>query len=275
VAAVIFAAVQHDIVWEDPAATRAGVERLLAAAPPPRGAFLLLPELGDTGFSFDLDRVCGSGAVEWAAGLAQSHGVHLQVGHAERGADGLGRNRASIVGPCGGVLAEYDKVHPFSFAGEERHYRGGESIALLQAGAFVVCPMICYDLRFPELWRLATLAGAEVFTIGAEWLSLRSPHWRSLLIARAIENQAFVVACNRVGEDPRYRYLGGSLIVAPTGEVLAEAGSGEEVVSSHLDPELLHRSRSTFPALADLRRSLLGSIPVRRSGSADAARDGR
>src|SRR5690606_2545669 len=94
---------------------------------------------------------------------------------------------------------------------------------------------ICYDLRFPELWRLGALAGAEVFTIGASWPDARQHHWRSLLIARAIENQAYVVAVNRVGRDPHLGYAGGSMIVSPMGEVLAEADAAPQVIQAELD----------------------------------------
>lgn len=264
---MIFAALQHDIAFEDPAATREIVEEMLRREPPPPGSFLLLPELGETGFSFDLDRVCGTGCVEWAAGLAARHGVHLQVGHAERGEDGRGRNRATLISPRGETIGSFDKVHPFSFAGEDRHFGPGGHLLLAQVGGFTVCPMVCYDLRFPELWRLAAAHGAEVFTIGAEWLSLRFAQFLPLLVARAIENQAFVVACNRVGSDPRFRYLGGSAVISPTGELLASAEDAPALVAAPLDPALLAKVRREFPVLADLRRDLLGEIRVVRASA--------
>ena len=122
--------------------------------------------------------------------------------------------------------------------------------------------MICYDLRFPELWRIAAAAGAEVFTIGASWPDTRHAHWRALLVARAIENQAYVIGVNRVGTDPHLRYAGESMIVAPGGEVLAEAGRGPTVLVGNLDMIALRRWRDDFPALRDAHRELLGSIPL-------------
>ncbi len=122
--------------------------------------------------------------------------------------------------------------------------------------------LICYDLRFPELWRLAAIAGTEVFTIGASWPAARRHHWRQLLIARAIENQAFVVAANRIGDDPHLSYAGGSMVVSPTGEILAEAGDHEAVLRARLDLASLREWRRDFPALSDLHRDLLGSITV-------------
>lgn len=126
-----------------------------------------------------------------------------------------------------------------------------------------MCPLICYDLRFPELWRLGAVEEADVFTIGASWPAARQQHWRALLIARAIENQAYVVAVNRIGDDPHIKYAGGSLIISPTGEVLAEAPAGNVpiVLQAELDPAALRAWREKFPALADIHRELLGSIP--------------
>ena len=259
-----FASLQHDIAWEDPTRTRASIEPALDSIDLPHGSFLLLPELGDTGFSFDLDRIAELDGVAWARELARSRGWHVQFGHAERGPEGLGRNRATVVAPDGEILGAYDKIHPFSFAGEDRVYRGGDRLLIVEAGGFSICPLVCYDLRFPELWRLATLAGAEVFTIGASWPAKRSSHWRSLLIARAIENQAFVVACNRVGRDPKHEYGGGSLIVDPTGVVLAEGDAEVACVAADLERHRLVEWRATFPAIADIRREALGAIAIDR-----------
>jgi len=261
---VRFDAVQHDVAWEDPPATRAMIEPLVRDAPPSPGGFRLLPELGETGFSFAVDRIAGVGSVEFARRLATSSGCFVQVGHAERGPDGRGRNRASILSPGGSVIGSYDKVHPFSFAGEDQHFTGGDRLLLARCGEFVVCPMVCYDLRFPELWRLAAAAGATVFTIGASWPAARASHWRSLLIARAIENQCFVVACNRVGRDPKHAYGGGSLIVDPLGVVLAEGDDQPRVISADLDLAVLEEWRRRFPAWSDRRASLLGSIEIDR-----------
>ena len=127
----------------------------------------------------------------------------------------------------------------------------------------MVAPLICYDLRFPELWRLAALAGAEVCTIGASWPDPRQHHWRALIIARAIENQAYVVAVNRTGNDPHCAYAGGSIIVSPMGEVLAEANDRPAMLTAQLDLPALRTWRAEFPVLRDIHRDLLGSIEAR------------
>ncbi len=242
-----FAAVQFDIVWEDKTANHAIVERMLGELSPPLpgGSFVLLPELGDTGFSMNLDRIVDGRSMEWAMGLANRMGVFVQHGFARRetasavGGGPAGRNCAAIFGPGGEALGEYQKVHPFSYGKESQFYSGGDHLVAAACGDARVSPMICYDLRFPELWRLAALGGAEVFAIGASWPAARQHHWRALLMARAIENQAYVVAVNRIGSDPHLKYAGGSMIVSPKGEVLAEAGDEPCVLQADLDLEAL------------------------------------
>src|SRR5690606_23399722 len=116
-----------------------------------------------------------------------------------------------------------------------------------------ICPAICYDLRFPELFRIGLGMGAEAFCLGANWPQARQNHWRALAIARAIENQAFVFALNRTGADPHLQYGGGSIAVGPKGEILGELGDEEQVLSVEVDPEVVHAWRREFPAWRDLR----------------------
>jgi len=265
------ALIQFDIAWEDKPANHRRIEELLDEAALPAGTFVLLPELTDTGFSFDLDRIVDGTTVPWARDLARRRGVWLQVGDATRGPDGRGRNCATIITPDGTVVGRYEKVHPFSFGGELDSFSGGDHLLIGQCDDVQVCPLICYDLRFPELWRAAAKPydegpPAELFTIGASWPDARQSHWRTLLIARAIENQAYVLGVNRIGVDPSLSYAGGSIIISPTGGVLAEADDGPAVIEADLDIEELRGWRSRFPALADVRPELLGRIKIVRAG---------
>jgi predicted amidohydrolase len=274
------AAVQLDIVWEDKAANHATIASMLRQAGLPRGSFVLLPELADTGFSFDLTRIADDRTLPWACALARDLGVWIQAGHARRGPDGRGRNCATIVSPDGEPVGTYEKVHPFSYGREIEHFSGGDRLVVRECGEAAVCPLVCYDLRFPELWRLAAvpggaLRGAELFTIGASWPEARQRHWRSLLIARAIENQAFVVGANRIGRDPNVEYAGGSVVVSPTGEILAEVGAEPAVLRADLDLARLRAWRREFPALRDVRRGLLGGIEVDGPRAAAAPPDAR
>ena len=262
---MLFAAVQFDIAWHDAATSRERATRLIDQARLPPGSIAVLPELGDVGFTIDLDRVTPSDAPRWAGDEASRRGIHLAVGYPRRAEDGFGRNECVIALPDGRMSVPYAKVHPFGFGRETEAYRGGQRLSLTRVGPFTACPLVCYDLRFPELWRLATLAGADVFLVGASWPAARQQHWRSLLIARAIENQAYVVAANRIGDDPSLHYGGGSMIISPTGEVLAEADDQPVVLTAPADHAALVAWRTKFPALRDVHRDLLGEIPVDRS----------
>lgn len=266
------AAVQFDIVWEDKDANHRIIEQMIDDADVPAGALVVLPELGDTGFSFNLDVIADDRTLPWGIEVARQRSIWLQVGYAIRGEDGKGRNCTSIISPQGDVVAHYQKVHPFSYGREIEYFSGGRSITITpitsrddtsdrdEDATVQLCPLICYDLRFPELWRIAALQGAELFTIGASWPAARQAHWRSLLIARAIENQAFVVGVNRCGADPHLGYAGGSIIISPRGEVLAEADDTPQMLQATIDPATVRQWRSEFPALKDVQQSLLGTI---------------
>ena len=138
---------------------------------------------------------------------------------------------------------------PSSFAGEERTYLPGDDLPLFELGGLTWAPAICYDLRFPELFREAALRGAEAFLVLANWPARRVDHWHALLRARAIENQAYVLGVNRSGSDPNETYVSSSLAVDPRGEVLHEGPGAVD-----LDPAQVREWRAAFPALRDVRR---------------------
>lgn len=253
---------QYDITWEDKDASQSTMDAMLEASPPAEGGLLLLPELGDVGFSFRVDRISDERSLEWARSTAIQYRCWVQHGYAEQGDDGRGLNTAAIIAPDGSLQGRYYKVFPFSHGGESRYYAGGSQLLVTNVGGLRCCPLICYDLRFPELWRLGRRAGAEVFTIGASWPAKRQSHWRSLLVARAIENQAWVLACNRTGSDPHLAYAGGSMIISPEGEVVAEAGDESTVLQAGIDHDAVHSWRDAFRCHDDLRDGFLGEIEV-------------
>lgn len=260
--------VQYDIIWEDKHASQLQMNAMLDESPPHEHGFVLVPELCDVGFSLNLDAIVDDRTTDWARERAMRDRCWIQYGEARRGPDGLGLNRAHVVDPDGVIRGTYDKIHPFSHGRESEHYAGGNSLQLVDIGGLIVCPMICYDLRFPELWRLARMAGAEAFAIGASWPAARAEHWRSLLVARAIENQAFVFACNRCGSDPHLDYAGGSMIVSPTGEILVDGGTGPGILQAEIDPKQVGDWRNEFRCHDDLNGAFLGSIEVKKSDPA-------
>jgi predicted amidohydrolase len=255
--------VQMDIAWENIPANHEKVRRLLEAVTTHPGDLVVLPEMFDTGFSFNLDRTADrrGDTLAFLQDLARRRQLTVHGARTVIGPDGRGLNRATAIGPRGQILAEYDKIHPFCLGSpsEAERFTAGSRVITYPwtptdgGPTASVCPAICYDLRFPELFRTGMLAGAEVFAVGSNWPVTREFHRRTLSIARAIENQAFVLSVNRVGRDPSLEYGGGSLAVSPRGEVLGELASDEGVLSVPIDLDDLRRWRAVFPVLKDAR----------------------
>ncbi|MDQ2731275.1 MAG: carbon-nitrogen family hydrolase [Armatimonadota bacterium] len=248
---------QLDAVWHDKAANHARVRRLLEAAPPEPGSLVILPEMFSTGFSMDVAAVTEGVdrlSERFLGSIAAQYGVGVLGGVVRPAPDGRGRNQAVLFGRDGSEAARYQKIHPFRYAGETEYYEPGGPVCLFDWGGFTTAPFICYDLRFPEDFRRAVSRGAQLFIVIANWPTARLAHWTTLLKARAIENQAYVVGVNRCGSDPNVDYPGHSLVIDPRGEILVEAGSQECSFTADLDLEALLSYRRVFPALEDMER---------------------
>ena len=165
-----------------------------------------------------------------------------------------------MIGPGGELRGTYRKN--FLFPSERDAFIAGDALLIVDVAGTRVCPLVCYDLRFPELWRLAAAAGAEVFAVSSSWPSARHEHWRALLVARAIENQACVIAANRCGRDPSNEYAGGSVAIDVLGTRIAEADAREQSVALAFDRASLESWRARFGALRDSRASLLGTTAI-------------
>jgi predicted amidohydrolase len=246
---------QLDIAWEDKAANFAAARAMLDAARPAAGALVALPEMFATGFTMNVAAADDGEAGptrEFLAGAARDYGVYMLGGLVA--AEGLkGRNECAVFAPDGREVARYCKLHPFTFGGESRHYVPGTGLSAFEWQGFTASPLICYDLRFPEAFRACVRRGANLFAVIANWPSAREQHWVTLLKARAIENQAYVVGVNRCGNDPGLAYPGRSMIVDPRGEVVADAGSGPGTIEAELDLAALEAYRRELPFLADMR----------------------
>lgn len=254
--------VQVDSVWEDKAATFDRVRRLLASSRPQPGSLLVLPEMFATGFSMNVAGIQeGSKRVteQFLESLAREFAIFVLGGVVNLGPDGRGRNQALAYSPQGREIVRYDKMQPFSLGGESKHYTAGDRTTHFDWQGMTVAPFICYDLRFPELFRAAVKPSksaqpsAQLFAIIASWPLPRDAHWITLLQARAIENQAYVIGVNRSGKDPHHTYPGRSLIIDPHGKILIDAGNTERIVAADVDPQTVQKWRRDFPALADMR----------------------
>jgi predicted amidohydrolase len=250
-------ALQFDIAWENKSANFEKVRRLLAQASPEKDSLVVLPEMFATGFSMNVNAIAesyGGETEQFLVVIATAFGIHLIAGAAMRGRDGKVRNKALVFSPEGKLIAFYAKMHPFTPGGEAEHYTAGERPVAFRWGDCNVSPFVCYDLRFPEVFREAAAAHRpELFAVIANWPEKRIQHWVRLLQARAIENQAYVLAVNRVGSDSFYSYPGRSLIVDPQGEILADAGEHEGFIQTTLDLANLRKYREGLPFLTDMR----------------------
>ena len=257
---------QFDIAWEDKPANYRRVTDLVRSAKLAPGALFLLPEMFATGFSMNaaaMAEAYGGPTEQFLSQTARELGIYLMAGAAMRGGHGQARNKALVFAPSGELLAFYAKMRPFTPGGESEHYLAGEQPVTFGWADCTVAPFVCYDLRFPELFRQATAARQpELFCVIASWPEKRILHWVRLLQARAIENQAYVVGVNRIGKDPYYQYVGRSLIVDPHGEILADAADREACISATLDLPTLRKYRQGLPFLADLRPLTLAARTV-------------
>lgn len=260
--------VQRPIVWEEPRTNFSEIEDLLDAEPPEEGSLVVLAEMFSTGFSFALDKVG-----EPEHGISSEFLRHLSmkfgtctVGsfpHRQAGKE-KGLNRLMAYFPDGTLAAYYDKIHPFSYGKEADYYVGGTRLPLFEFQGWNICPTVCYDLRFPELYRRATVqGGADMFLCIANWPTPRREHWNTLLRARAIENQSVMVAVNRVGSDPLNGYSGDSAVIDAKGSELLYMADSNRVGTVEVCHQSLQEWRRKFPALADATEEfeLLQCVP--------------
>lgn len=219
---------------------------------------MVLPELWTTGafayesFATEAETLEGATA-EVMAKAASDAGVWLHAGSVpERAPDGTLYNTSLVFSPSGDLAAAYRKIHRFGFdKGEAVLMGAGDELVTVRLPETTVGVATCYDLRFPELFRGLVDAGAETLVVPAGWPERRRGHWTLLARARAVENQAFVLACGTAGTHADVPQAGHSIVVDPWGEVLAEAGPDEEVLTVEFDPGRVAATRDQFPVLKD------------------------
>ncbi|WP_406452106.1 carbon-nitrogen family hydrolase [Streptomyces sp. NBC_00876] len=239
-------------------------ERAASLVAAQRGADLVvLPELWPVGafayteFEAEAEPLRGP-THEVMAKAAADAGVWLHAGSfVERAADGTLYNTTLVLTPEGEQAAVYRKIHRFGFdKGEAVMMGAGDELVTLALPQTTIGLATCYDLRFPEMFRGLVDAGAETLVLAAGWPERRRAHWTLLARARAVENQAYVLAVGSAGTHGGVQQAGHSIVVDPWGEVLAEAGADEEVLSVEFDPAKVATVRDQFPALKDRRLGL-------------------
>jgi len=252
--------VQFSPLWEDKEANFTRVENLIQKSSSEPGSLVVLPEAFATGFSLNLQVTCDGEPEQthaFLSRLSSTHKIWILAGLITPDPDSaMGKNIAVLFNPEGERVGEYQKMHPFTPMGEDKVHLVGQEPQIFSIGNFLLSPVLCYDLRFPELFRASVKQGANLFVVLASWPDSRMSHWHALLKARAIENQAYVIGVNRTGSDPNHQYAGGSKVIDPMGKTSAESNMEEELVSFTLEHTLMEDWRSSFPALEDIREDL-------------------
>ncbi len=257
--------VQHRIDWHDPEATMVRVAPQITRAVDAGGDLVCLTEMFSTGFSMDTDTVVepiggpssrflenqASSASE-RAGRAVHVAASVPIFDPDASPD-LPVNRLMVYGP-NGLVGRYDKLHPFSLSGEDKYYAAGSDPLTITIEGVRVSFLVCFDLRFAyAFWDLAL--ETDLFVVLANWPASRRLHWQTLLRARAIENLAYVLGVNRIGDDGNgFGHAGDTMLVSPRGETLASAAEIETLVLGDLDPVEVNTTRDRFGFLNDRRK---------------------
>ncbi len=247
---------QMDVEWADQDANLNSARQMVARAAAADADLVILPELWGSGFDLahaaDYATSVDAGLFEEMAAMARDNDLYV-VGSLLEESDGAIYNTCALYSPHG-LVGRYRKLHRFCLMAEDRYLAAGNHPALLDGIPWGRTALaICYDLRFPELFRGYALAGARLMVIPAQWPAPRVEHWRTLLRARAIENQCFVAGCNRVGADPNNQFGGASTVIGPWGEVLVEGNDHPALLLAEVDLSQVDEARQRIPILEDRR----------------------
>ncbi|KAB8142409.1 carbon-nitrogen family hydrolase [Chloroflexia bacterium SDU3-3] len=253
---------QMDIVLGEPEQNTMALQALAADARGQQVDLLVLPELWSTGYMLEradsLACELGGGASAAMAEAARTYGLAIVGSVLARQARGVA-NTAVFYEPDGSLRCSYSKLHLFGLMQEDQFLVPGDAAPVLDTRWGKAGLAICYDLRFPELFRSYAVRGAGLVVMPSEWPYPRLGHWRTLVQARAIENQCFMVACNRVGHDRASHFCGHSMVVDPWGEVLVEAGDEPGLFVAQLDLDVVAAVRSRMSVLSDRRPDVYGA----------------
>lgn len=247
---------QMDVQWADPDANLNRARQMVAEAAAANADLVVLPELWGSGYDLanaaDYATSVDAGLFEEMADMARENGLYI-VGSLLEESDGSVYNTCALFGPQE-LVGRYRKLHRFCLMAEDRYLAPGNHPVLLDGLPWGRTALaICYDLRFPELFRGYALAGARLMVIPAQWPAPRIEHWRTLLRARAIENQCFVAGCNRVGADPNNQFGGASAVIGPWGEALVEGDDCAVLLLAEVDLSQVDDARQRIPILEDRR----------------------
>jgi predicted amidohydrolase len=250
------ATISLNISWQDIQSNLQKAESFILKAKNDGCDVVVFPEVFNTGFVANMDKY-----VEIPEGityktlqrLAIDNSISLVAGISEKTTNKKAKNVAIVFDSNGKELAKYVKIHPFNYANEGEHFVSGEKTVSFSLEKATCSVFICYDLRFPEIFRKVAKSSQVIFVV-ANWPDTREKHWQHLLVSRAIENQCFIVGVNRTGKDGvGLRYNGSSMIINPSGKVLMQTDNDTEYEFCILDLKDVSLTRERFPFLEDMR----------------------
>ncbi len=251
------ALIQMNTAWEDRRANYDKAAAFVKKAAADGCDLIVFPEMFNTGFTMNLALVAEEDIGETTSllsGIAKDNNINLIAGFPIKSpAEEKGRNMAVAFDRKGMLVATYSKMHPFCLANEGKYYIAGDNVAVFDLDGMASSLFICYDLRFPEIFRKVAKKVKAIFVI-SNWPAARREHWEVLLKARAIENQCFMIGVNRTGTDGNgVVYLGGSRIFGPSGELVCPANDRDEYVVCHFSPAMVAEVRHIYPFVQDMR----------------------
>lgn len=251
------ACVQLNIAFGDPKENFRKVEEKVRKAAMLNAEIVVLPEMWNTGYDLtnleEIADVNGEDTKSLLTRLAKELHIHIIGGSVSTKRGNHFFNTMYVVNNIGEVIAGYDKAHLFKLMDEHLYLEAGTDKNIFTLNDVDMGGVICYDLRFPEWFRTHSLAGAKVIFVPAQWPAGRIDHWKILLQARAIENQCFIVAVNRVGEDLNNSFNGNSMVIAPWGEVLWLGAEEETIGLVEINLDEVDEVRKRIPVFQDRR----------------------
>ncbi|GMB08707.1 carbon-nitrogen family hydrolase [Thermolongibacillus altinsuensis] len=254
------ACLQLDIAFGNPTENKQQVHKQFEQLRDEHPDVVILPEFWSTGYDLTrLEEIADENGEETKtliSQLARTYHTHIVAGSIAKKTNNGITNTMYIVNRHGEVVSEYSKVHLFQLMDEHLYLQAGDQLGLFTLDETLCAGVICYDIRFPEWIRVHTAKGAEILFVVAEWPLARLSHWRTLLQARAIENQCYVIACNRAGSDPNNVFAGHSFVIDPWGEIIAEADEHPGIVTATIDLKKVKEVRKKIPIFADRRPDL-------------------
>jgi omega-amidase len=253
---------QMDVILGEPEKNLDKVRTMTAEARRRGSELVVFPELWSSGYVLERAEEYAArvdaGVFAETALIAKEEAVHILGSLLEATEAGF-RNTAVLFSPDGHLLAQYSKVHLYRPMEEDRYLVPGDQAPVFDLPWGRSALAICYDLRFPELFRKYALNGASIVFVVAEWPHPRLSHWQTLLRARAIENQMFVVACNRVGESAEWSFFGRSAVYDPSGKLIVGAADEETVITAEIDLDYREEVRRSMTVFEDRREEVYGS----------------